>query len=1067
VADLLPTVDFHPPKLDQAIEGYLCGLAEGAPDRDQLIEAHPNLADQLRDFLRDDEWMRRLAGSRPVDSSGGRRPAGWRRDDARSPGTTADAPVSGRFGEYDLLAEIGRGGMGVVYRARQRSLNRIVALKMIRSAQLASEQEVQRFYTEAESAAHLDHPGIVPVYAAGEHEGRHYYSMAFVEGISLQQLLADQTVLPAREAAELIRRVAEAIQYAHRRGVIHRDLKPANIMLAASDRADSMRLPGQPGQRFEPKVTDFGLAKKTDADSELTGTGQVLGSPSYMPPEQVAGEFGPLSDVYALGAVLYCLLTGRPPFRAANPVQTLQQVVHDEPVPPRRVNSAVPHDLETICLKCLQKSPGRRYVSAEELAADLKRFLDGVPIKARPVSAWERSYKAIRRHPATAALVVVGLTALMSCVGWLVSWRYQGQQDRQLAIRRVLAAHEAWRDNEITTAQELLGDCKQHLRGWEWYYVERLCRVGHVRTIRPPNSSDGPHAPARAAHPLLVCDPNSGHIVAVLDQTSAEPSAPELAGVRLGPGGRELETVSLPFQRLGDRFSPFGQPLEADNADRTVRLWDVEKRLVTRETKGHFGLLRRIAYSDEGGRVVAQLSSAFNGIRFPNSELLAKDLAPAGSDGASQEMRNALELAQAVLMSHSGSVNTVALSPGGQQLASAGNDGVIKLWDVTQRRWILDCEGHAGPVYDLSFSPQDGKRLASVGNDRTVRIWDALTGRLILTLDRPHGHQRAGNGIAWHPNAGQVASAGADLALKLWNVGSGAEAVFLAGHTGPARSVAFHPGGALLASAGDDGAILFWNPHTTALVGKIQAHDGCISALAFSPNGQLLASASHDRTVKVWPAVPELGEAAGVKPMIVVKGKGIVHGVAFSQDSRLLAAASHDGKRLIWNAATGQIHDEFERHSAPVFSTAFDPAGRFAATGCYDVTVRNMTRGSETLLKGHQREVLSVAFSPDGNRLASGSGDHVVRVWHATRGTRLATLNGHLAPVTSVVFSPKGDRVVSASWDGSIKVWDPDSGEETLSLKGKRGRVYCVAFSPDGQRLASANHDGTITIWGR
>ena len=264
---------------------------------------------------------------------------------------------------------------------------------MILAGQLAGDDEIKRFYLEAEAAANLDHPGIVPIYEIGEHEGQHFFSMGFVEGTSLAAKVADGP-LPPREAATLIVKVAEAVQFAHEKGVIHRDLKPANVLLDAQG---------------QPKVTDFGLAKKLQADSGLTHTGQVMGTPSYMPPEQAEGKnVGPTADVYALGAILYCLLTGRPPFQAATPMDTLVQVVGQDPVPVRQLNATVPKDLETICLKCLEKDPRRRYGSARALAEDLNRFLSGEPIVARPVGPAERVVKWVRRRPVIAALSAVG-----------------------------------------------------------------------------------------------------------------------------------------------------------------------------------------------------------------------------------------------------------------------------------------------------------------------------------------------------------------------------------------------------------------------------------------------------------------------------------------------------------------------------------------------------------------------------------------------------------------------------------------------------------------------------------
>jgi serine/threonine-protein kinase len=265
------------------------------------------------------------------------------------------------LGDYELLQEVAHGGMGVVYKARQLSLNRLVAVKMILAGELATQEAHDRFHAEAEAAAALDHPNIVPVFEVGEYEGQHYFSMSYVDGQSLAARLADGP-LPPREAAELVVTVAEAVEYAHQRGVIHRDIKPSNILIDCHGR---------------PRVTDFGLAKQVDRGSELTATGQALGTPSYMAPEQAAGQINavsPASDVYGLGALLYALLTGRPPFQAATPLETLTQVVAREPVPPRRLNPAVPKDLETISLKCLEKAIPRRYPSAQALADDPGAF---------------------------------------------------------------------------------------------------------------------------------------------------------------------------------------------------------------------------------------------------------------------------------------------------------------------------------------------------------------------------------------------------------------------------------------------------------------------------------------------------------------------------------------------------------------------------------------------------------------------------------------------------------------------------------------------------------------------
>ncbi len=362
-------------------------------------------------------------------------------------GADESEPVRVRyFGDYEIIREIARGGMGVVFQARQVSLNRPVALKMILAGQLADETDVNRFYTEPEAAANLDQPGIVPVYEVGQHEGQHYFSMGYIEGQSLAQRLADGP-LPAREAADLIRRVAEAIEYAHQHGVIHRDLKPANVLL---DRSGN------------PRVSDFGLAKKVKGDSDLTGSGQIMGTPSYMPPEQAGGkrgEVGPTADVYALGATLYALVTGRPPFQAATAMDTIVQVLSDEPLPARRLNATVPRDLETICLKCLEKDPARRYPSARALADDLGRYLAGEPIVARAVTRLERAVKWARRKPAIATLLgLITLVTFLGLGGVLWQWR-EAVQARGIAEHETIRAKN---QAELAEQRRLEADERRH-----------------------------------------------------------------------------------------------------------------------------------------------------------------------------------------------------------------------------------------------------------------------------------------------------------------------------------------------------------------------------------------------------------------------------------------------------------------------------------------------------------------------------------------------------------------------------------------------------------------------------
>ncbi|MGH7970596.1 MAG: WD40 repeat domain-containing serine/threonine protein kinase, partial [Limisphaerales bacterium] len=390
-----------------------------------------------------------------------------------------------------MLEEIARGGMGVVYKARQKSLDRIVAVKVLLFGGHAGKGLAQRFRTEAAAAASLQHPNIVAIHEVNAHEGQPFFVMDFVDGQSLARLNSECEVRNAewlRRAVRYVKTVAEAIQYAHERGILHRDLKPSNVLIDPFD---------------QPRVTDFGLAKRLHHDSELTLSGQVLGSPNYMPPEQAAAKHGLVgrrSDVYSLGAILYHLLTGRPPFVGETLTDTLQEVLNTEPLSPRLLNPSVPRDLETLCLKCLEKEPARRYQTAQALAEDLERFLRDEPIQARPVGPAEKVWRWCRRNPALASLgasLVVVFTLGFTGTLWqsrkaMNSARAETEQ-RRLAEQNlydsdIRLAQHAWDDGDLGLTRGLLQAHLPHpgepdRRGFEWYYFWNLCRGDQLMTL--------------------------------------------------------------------------------------------------------------------------------------------------------------------------------------------------------------------------------------------------------------------------------------------------------------------------------------------------------------------------------------------------------------------------------------------------------------------------------------------------------------------------------------------------------------------------------------------------------
>ncbi len=515
------------------------------------------------------------------------------------------------FGDYELQGEIARGGMGVVYRARQVSLNRTVALKLILASQLATETDVKRFHGEAEAAANLDHPNIVPIYEVGAHQGQHYFSMKLIEGESLTRQI-DELVGTPRNAARLLATVARAVHRAHQRGIIHRDLKPSNILI------------DRDGQ---PHVTDFGLAKRIEADpdSRLTQSGAIMGTPSYMPPEQAAGRVRQLTtavDVYSLGAVLYELLTGQPPFQAESVMDTLVQVLENEPRRPRSLNPHADRDLETIALKCLEKDPARRYGSAEALAEDLERWLNHEPIRARPVSAPERVAKWVQRRPAIAALgLAIVILAAGGVTGVLIQWQ-RSVSARNEAIRsealaraaqagaraaqaearaaqaeadknRELAALQAQyryfnlikmadrylKASNIPQAEQFLAACPAKLRAWEWGYLKRLC-----------------HPELRSFVGESVAFSPGGRFLAIDDGAKATVTLKDT---------KTWMTAGV-FQGLGSHvacftFSPDAKLLAAAGRDKTIKVWNAADARELATLKGHTGdLVLDLAFSPDG-----------------------------------------------------------------------------------------------------------------------------------------------------------------------------------------------------------------------------------------------------------------------------------------------------------------------------------------------------------------------------------------------------------------------------------------------------------------------------------
>jgi len=944
--------------------------------------------------------------------------------DAHPHSKAGQAALPRTFGTYELLEEVARGGMGIVYRARQMQIDRNVAVKVLAAGLFASPDFVKRFRTEAEAVASLDHPNIVPIYEVGECEGHPFFSMKFVEGGSLAKRVssnqfsvfsADHTTTGDKlntehwtlnTIATLVAKLARAVHYAHQRGILHRDIKPGNVLL---------------DPQGEPHLTDFGLAKLVEKDSTLTRTMAMLGTPSYMSPEQARGEARQLTtavDVYGLGAVFYELLTGQPPFAGGTTMETVRMVLDQEPRRPTAVRPGIDRDLETICLKCLEKDPVRRYSSAEAVAADLERWQRHEPILARPQSGLYVFGKLVRRHKGgfAALFVIAGLLV----AGVALSIR-QAEVERKLRLRA--EDNERW-------ATEARNDAKVEA-------ANRRRQLIQMRVAAGNKLVDAGDAYVGLLHFLEAIRLEGG------DTAGEDVHRRRFAAVlRTAPRLKQFWTDAGSHAA---RFHPDGTRIVCGDGHGGVRLFDTENGMpvpcplphdpstaLTRFTpSGEF-----IATVDQKGRLRHWHADTAE----PAGPLLPTDV-------REQQGRSAWE--------------STDYSPDGRRVVAILPTGV-QVYEVATGRSIGPLLAETDRVRLVQFSP-DGGIVTITSEQRELQFVEVPSGRAVWRFSAPNGSRPR---AAVSPDGARVATVSGpnNRDLNVWDLARGEQVFPRIDSGGGGGGVQFSPDGRRIATVSVALARVF-DARTGDAALQIMEHGSHITRQVFSPDGNWLATSSYDKTARIWDVV------TGKSPFPALRHPGPVYDVQFSRDGRRLLTSCGDETVRLWELPSGHG----ERLQIPLrksgrFDLRYSSDGRRILAFGEMGLVRVLEAGSGRLLFAEDqpatpRALNSASINRDGSQVAvAGTTDNCARLWDISTGKEVLSVQ-HGATVTHVEFSPDGKQLLTASDDASARLWNTADGSPAAPALVHQSAVRAAALSPDGRRVVTGSLDGMVCVW--
>jgi serine/threonine protein kinase/WD40 repeat protein len=925
---------------------------------------------------------------------------------------------------YELLEEIGRGGMGIVYKARQISLNRIVALKMLLAIHPISTEELVRFRTEAEALAKLRHPNIVTIFEIAESEGRPYFTMEYIAGPSLADVLKGhpQDVAAASRLLEIVARAVHAI---HECGFIHRDLKPANILLGSREsEIGNRKLPDSllpTPDSLVPKITDFGIAKDQDDQRKLTKTGIVMGTPSYMAPEQARGEaeIGPATDICSLGAIFYEMLTGRPPFDAGDTASTLAQLQTDEPLSPLSLRPNLPRDVVTICLKCLEKLPRRRYQTALELAKDLQRFQAGRPIHARPVRFLERTYRWCRRRPLVAGLLALSTLLALTCIATAIGY--------EIRLNDALKTRIAEEDKEIVEQKEHIVQLHVQIGISAMEEGDTFAAVFHfTEALRLDEGSDreGRHR-MRIGAALRHCPRPTAVMTLEREVLCADHDRVVTIGasnsmeVREIPGDRPivsgLTQTDLPSEVA---LSPHGHFLGVLSEKGAVTIWDLADRQPHQLASVNRGEASRLLYHPNGHVLLVQRT---------NGTLEEWDL-----DTWTKLPWEALT---------KGAIYST-FSDDGRWLLACAADHSGRVWDMGTGKPTGASLQFGHRVHAASVAP-DGRKVAILGPDNDLSIWDVPACRRVgKSVKLPDAVTR----IALSPDGERVATIGEDHVLRLWQVPLGALLSQTSIVDGAKTWLRFSPDSHYLLTMDEIGGARVFDAVTGHPVTPPLRHGGRLASAELRANGQEVETVSKNGIVCVWelPHGPQLRRGAADTKVSRPEKTPTSRSIRLSSEMTVRTEGMPDGPLIPPPPGATTVEKAIVSPDGNRIAHCED-----ATTVLVWDTVKNETQPPSLR---HRSPVRYAAFSDDGQRILTACADRTVRHWDAETGELLSPPMRHSHDIQRVVFDAAAVQAQVMEDDGTVCLWELTEDNHSLAALLALARIMAGELDERNQQ---------------